>query len=235
MISDVEQITDGAFGEIDQCLRSRLEFAEVKFREAEEALTAERDALVAFHHDGTVSEQVARRVSVSAHDAASDAGMDVLAQRTDRSVFDQAKAARDALDAWLISQGLPHSGGEGTTPEPANEPDGKVARQLIADHFDACFNAARQKVGEARAGVELAREELAAFRRDRQISAEVADDIWARVAFAVTDVGMRVLDGRVDRAEFDQAKVRRSVVLEWLQEQGFRVDPSTNYMAELPG
>lgn len=172
---DVEQLTDTVFGEIERYLQSRIESADAAFRRAEDALVVERDALVAFHHDGTLPEQVIKIVSLRAHDAASDAAADVLAQRADRSVFDQAKAARDALDTWLINRGLAEKAG--TAVESTQEPDTRLARRLISDHFDTCLNAARTNVEKARARLMSAREELAIFRRDRQVSAETADEV----------------------------------------------------------
>lgn len=53
-------------------------------------------------------------------------------------------------------------------------------------------------------------------------------------ACSVTDVGIGVLEGRADRTEFNQAIAARTAVLEWIRQQGFRVDTSPAFMAELP-
>jgi hypothetical protein len=55
-----------------------------------------------------------------------------------------------------------------------------------------------------------------------------------RVTCAVADVGVEVLEGRANRAEFDEAKANRTVLLEWIREQGLRVDNSPDFIAELP-
>lgn len=229
-----EQINDDIVGGIEQYLQSRLEYAEAGARKAEHAHAAERDVMVAFHRDGTLPEDVARRVSIRTHDAVTEAGTAVLTERSHRSVFDQAKAARDALDAWLTRRGLTDGEETAVGAAPAHEPDEALARQVIFQYLDARVDAAREKAANALAGAESAREELAIFQRDRRISAESVEEVWFRTADAVVGVGMKVLEGHATRAEFDEAKANRTAVLEWIHAQGFRVDTSRICMAELP-
>jgi hypothetical protein len=229
-----EQINDEVFAVVDRYLQARLEYAEATARSAEEAFAAERDLMLAFQRDGALPDHVVQRVSMRTHDAATEAGTAVLAERAPRSVFDQAKAARDALDAWLSSHGLRDDEETGASAAPSREPDEKLARQMIFQYLAARIETAREAAGKAQASVESACEEHTAFRRDRQISAEWIEEVWSKIADAVADVGMKVLEGHANRSEFDEAKANRTAVLGWIREQGFRVDTSSVFMAELP-
>lgn len=229
-----EQINDEVIAVIDRYLQARLDRAEADARRAEEAFAAERDLMLAFQRDGTLPEHVARRVSIRTDDAAGEAATAVLTGGAPRSVFDQAKATRDALDAWLSSHGFTDGGETGAGAAPSREPDENLARQVIFQDLESRTETAREKLEKAQAGVESAREEHTAFRRNRQISASWIREVWVKIADDVTHVGMKVLEGHANRSEFDEAKANRTAVLEWIREQGFRVDTSSVFMAELP-
>jgi hypothetical protein len=108
---------------------------------------------VAFQRDETLPEEIIQGVSVRTHDAVGDAGAEILAQRAHRSVFDQAKAARDALDAWLTGRGFTDHDESRADTEPAQDLDGKLARRVISQHLDACIDDARENLAKALAGL----------------------------------------------------------------------------------